>query len=137
MSSFFANRTQTTHIDNDHISSKKSSVAGVPRGSILVNDIYLRCNKLGFHLFADDTNLLYADKNLKSLETVVNTELKNVCDWLNASKLTTNAKKLNFVVFRPRQKRINHQTCIRMNNNNKGFLPLEEVCPIYTNGYGP
>lgn len=29
-SSYLANRTQTTHIDNDHISSKKNSVTGVP-----------------------------------------------------------------------------------------------------------
>ena len=34
-SSYFANGTQTTHIGNDHISSKKSSVAGVPQGSVL------------------------------------------------------------------------------------------------------
>ena len=33
-SSYFANRTQTTHIDNDQISSKKSSVTGVPQGSV-------------------------------------------------------------------------------------------------------
>ena len=81
-SSYFANRTQTTIIDNDHISSKKSSVTGIPH----INDIYLRSNKLGFHLFADDRNLLYADKDWKSLETALNTELKNVCDWLNAKK---------------------------------------------------
>ena len=32
--SYLANRTQTTaHIDNDHISSKKNSVTGVPQGS--------------------------------------------------------------------------------------------------------
>ena len=44
-------------------------------------------------------------KALKSLETVVNTELKNVCDWLNANTITINVKKSNFVVFRPRQKK--------------------------------
>ena len=49
------------------------------------------------YLFADDTNLLYADKDLKSLETVVNTELKNVCEWLNGNKLTININKSNFV----------------------------------------
>ena len=49
--------------------------------------------------FSDDTNLLYADKDLKSLETVVNDELKSVCDLLNAKKLAINTKKSNFVVF--------------------------------------
>ena len=34
-SSYFAERTQTRHIDNDHISSKKNSVTGVPQGSVL------------------------------------------------------------------------------------------------------
>lgn len=58
-----------------------------------------------FYLFVGDTKLLYADKGLKSLETVVNTELKNVCDWLNADTITINVKKSNFVVFRPRQKK--------------------------------
>ena len=83
-------------------------------------------NKLGFYLFADDTNLLYAEKDLKSLETIVNAELKNVCNWLNANKLTINAKKSNFVVSRARQKRIDHQTFIRIpDNNNNGFVLLE------------
>ena len=32
-------------------------------------------------MFADDTNLLYADKDSKSLESVINIELQKVCDW--------------------------------------------------------
>ena len=35
-----------------------------------------------FFLFADDTNLLYKDKLLPLLESIVNEELINVCDWL-------------------------------------------------------
>ena len=58
--------------------------------------------KLSFYLFADDTNLLYADKNLTSLETVVNEELRNIGNWLYmANKLSLNVKKSNFVIFRP------------------------------------
>ena len=39
--------------------------------------------------FADDTNLLYADKNLlRSLENTVNAELSNVSKWLMANKLS-------------------------------------------------
>ena len=129
--SYLANRTQTTHIDNDHISSKKNLITGVPQRSVLgpllfliyINDIYLCNNKLGFYLFADDTNLLYADNDLNTLETVVNNELNSVCNWLNANKLTINAKKSNFVIFRPPQKRINHQPLFR-------YLGQSVVAPI-------
>ena len=48
------------------------------------------------------TLMLYADKNLKSLETIVNFELSNVYDWLTANKLSLNIKKSNFVIFQRR-----------------------------------
>jgi len=46
-----------------------------------------------FYLFADDTNLLYADKNPKSLEYTVKDELFKLYDWLIANKLSLNIKK--------------------------------------------
>ena len=71
-----------------------------------INDIYNSSKKLSFYLCVDDTNLLYAEKDLKSLESVIIVELQKVCDWLNANKLTINAKKFNFVIFRPSQKKL-------------------------------
>ena len=53
-------------------------------------------DKLTFYLFADDTNLLYADKNLKSLETIINCELFKVVGWLIANKLSLNIKHSYF-----------------------------------------
>ena len=67
-----------------------------------------------FYLFADDANLLNADKNLKSLEKMVNNELVRVSDWLNANKLTLNAKKSNFVIFLPHQHKMDHLVNILM-----------------------
>ena len=53
-----------------------------------------RCsNKLMFYLFADDTNGLYADKNLKDLEITVNNELQNLYNCVTANKLTLKIKK--------------------------------------------
>ena len=47
-----------------------------------------------YRVFADDTNILYADKNLKDLETTVNYELQNLYNWLTANKLTLNIKNI-------------------------------------------
>ena len=73
-SSCLKNRTQTTQ-EGHHISDKAVIGCGVPQGSILgpllfllyVNDIHRCSNKFRFYLLADDTNILYADKNLKDL----------------------------------------------------------------------
>ena len=67
---------------------------------IYINDFHNSSAKFVFYLFADDTNLLYADKNLKSLAETVNSELVKVSDRLNENKLTLNVKKSNFVIFR-------------------------------------
>ena len=76
--------------------------------------IYNASNKLEFFLFADDTNLLYANKNLKSLETVMNNELLKVVDWLTANKFSLNVKKTNYIIFHPYQKRLNYGVNIKI-----------------------
>ena len=95
-------------------SSDKSQITcGVPQGSVLgpllfllyINDICSCSQKLNFYLFADDTNILFSHKDLKSLEKIMNDELSNVYRWLVANKLTLNLKKSNFVIFRPHQKK--------------------------------
>ena len=66
---------------------------------LYINDIHLSSDKLKFYLFADDINLLYADKNLKAMEQTVNVQLNNVHDWLITNRLTLNTKKIKFLNF--------------------------------------
>ena len=113
--SYLTNRTQTTQLGS-HVSTKLVSAFGVPQGSVLgplllllyINEIHLCTNKLQFFLFADDTNIPYAENDLKSLEQTVNAELNNLHDWLTTNKLTLNTKKSNLVIFRPKQKKIRY-----------------------------
>ena len=94
-SSYLKNRTQTTQVGH-HIPNKANVECGVPLGSFLgpllfllyVNDIHRCSNKLRFYLFADDTNILYADKNLKDLGAIVNNELQNLYNWSVDSQQT-------------------------------------------------
>ena len=83
ISSYLLGHSQVTEIDSNLSTISKIS-CGVPQGSVLgplLFLIYINSSaKFLFHLFADDTNLLYADKNLKSLEETVNNELVKVSD---------------------------------------------------------
>ena len=96
-------RKQLTEIGPLNISMKATVLSGVPQGSVLgpllfliyINDICNSCNRMKFYLFADDTNLLYAYKNLQSLESTVNDEFCKLYDWLTANKLSLNIKKSN------------------------------------------
>ena len=90
-----------------------------------INDISYSSNQLSFFLFADDTNLLYADKNLRSLEVTVNKKLTSVCNGLIANKLSLNTKKSNFVIFRPYQKRINFDVTIKLFDDKKSLIILQ------------
>ena len=122
--SYLLGRSQVTEV-GFNLSTECMISCGVPQGSVLgpllfliyINDIHNSSAKLSFYLFADDTSLLYADTNLKSLEKTVNSELLKVSAWLNANKLTLNAKKSNYVIFRPYQRKLNYSVNIEMIDN--------------------
>ena len=110
---YLTNRKQFVSIKD--INSEYSNIScGVPQGTVLglilfllyINDFNNCSQVLDFHLFADDSNLFYSNKNLKDLEQTINEELKNVSDWLGANKLSLNITKSNLVMFHPPQKRL-------------------------------
>ena len=85
--------------------SKNGNICcGVPQGSILgpllvtiyINDMHQSVTSSKMHHFADDTNILFSNKNSKFKANIQNNVLKIVFEWLCANHLSINITETEF-----------------------------------------
>ena len=108
---YLSDRTQITVINNIRYDTRKVT-CGVPQGSTLgpllfliyINDLPNSELVSDGRLFADDTNLTFADSNPDKLISVLNDDLKTLQNWLNLNKLSLNAIKTKCMFMASRQK---------------------------------
>ncbi|CAB3995413.1 Hypothetical predicted protein, partial [Paramuricea clavata] len=108
---YLSDRTQITVINNIRSDTRKVT-CGVPQGSILgpllfliyINDLPNNELVSDGSLFADDTNLTFADSNPDKLISVLNDDLKTLQNWLNLNKLSLNAIKTKCMFMASRKK---------------------------------
>ena len=104
--SYLENRVQYVHY-NGMSSYRLSCNVGVPQGSILgpllfllyINNIHSASEVPDFILFADDTTILFQDKNLGDAILKAEKEFNKLLHWLNANKLSLNIKKTKVLIF--------------------------------------
>lgn len=64
-----------------------------------INDITYTSKVLDFILFADDTTILFSDKDINNKKILINNELNEVSNWFKANKLLVNASKTNYMIM--------------------------------------
>ena len=104
--SYLSNRQQFA-CANGNDSNHLSISCGVPQGSVLgpllfllyINDLPNASESLTFHLFADDTDIYCACKNLIDLELKLNHELSAVAEWMKSNRLALSVVKTSFIIF--------------------------------------
>lgn len=121
--SYLSNRKQFVSI-NGHDSEVKDVTCGVPQGSSLgpllfllyINDLRLCLSETSCGHFADDTFIVFNSKKPKTIETVINYELKKVSKWLRLNKLSLNAAKTEVIFFRSKRHSLDYdKISIKMN----------------------
>jgi len=108
---------------NSSYSSWKEILKGVPQGSILgpllfsiyINDMNKAFSHSTVYHFADDTNLLYSNKNPKIIKKKMNQDLKFLFDWLCANRLSLNVAKTEFIIFHPPKMSLNDRIVLTLN----------------------
>ena len=116
-------------MSNGFKSDEKVMNFGVPQGSVLgpllfliyINDIHIALKYCKTSRFADDTNLLIKNKSLKQLQKHLNLDLRNLCNWLKANKISLNASKTELLIFRHPNKHINYTLKIKIDG--KRLIP--------------
>ena len=103
---YLKNRKQSVYFEN--VQSKENTVTcRVPQGSIIgpilfilyINDLCEVCPTFEKLLFADDSTLFKAGKDLDSLIDATNSELCALEEWIKANKLKLNVEKSHWICF--------------------------------------
>ena len=130
--SYLSNRKQYVSINGFHSKTLPMDY-GVPQGSVLgpllfliyINDLHNAIRHSVVHHFADDTNLLYVNKNLKTIQNKVNQDLKSLCTWLRANKISLNASKTELIIFRDPRKKFTSD--LKLKIDGKKLIPSSSV----------
>ena len=66
------------------------------------------------HHFVADTNLFHTNKSVKNLNKLVNPDMKQLNNWLNANKISFNVEKTEPVILKSSRKLLSDEIKIKL-----------------------
>ena len=90
-----------------------------------INDLNQAIKFCEVHHFADESNLLCLSNSIKKLKKLVNANLKNLVNWLNANNTSLNVKQTEMVIFKSKQNKFECDLKIKLRG--KRLHPTESV----------
>ena len=89
-------------------------------------DFFLCLSKTSCGHFADNTFIIYNSQKAKTVETVINTELKEVIRWLRLNKLSLNAGKTKLISFHSTKHQLDYEN-VYINFNGVRLNPVDYI----------
>ena len=130
---YLTGRTQTVCV-NGTSSQPMDLNFGVPQGSVLgpllflifINDLPNCVKQSKIVLYADDTALFFANKDVMTIERVLLEELNSLNNWFHENGVIVNCSKTNVMVFGTSQSL--GKTSRPVLKLSDSFLPVKEFC---------
>ena len=108
---------------------------------IFINDLLDSVKSSTVYHFADDTNLLYANKSLKKINKLVNHNIVLIAKWLRANNISPNTSKTEIILFCPKRKTISKRLNFRISkqklniSKNVKYLGITLIFVCTSNSY--
>lgn len=132
--SYLTSREQYVKIDKTD-SYPKTVEYGVPQGTVLgpvlfnlyINDLFELPSKGEILSFADDTVIIYKDKNWKTVKSRAENDFKHIKQWFDYNMLTINYQKSTYLPFTSYKNNLPNLGPLNINSDENNIILINEA----------